>query len=251
MIENSSPEVGRAAIDAYLDSVEQALLAARAPRSDRLQVLQDLESQIADMLARETSPLTDESVRAVIEKLEPPRHFADTYGNTVESTSWPTPRFMRHENLNWPLISAVSFALIPAGGLLALLNPGPFVGLLIACLLTIGFLFTPVAIWKAFKQLRAQLGKVPGRGLLLKTTIAYGALVPALVVLCAALITEGFAFFLLGFAALVYVQYLFLRRLWQSMADAIPPQPAATSTFHANGNGTSSHLGPATPMPAM
>src|SRR5262245_33034613 len=42
--------VGRAAIDAYLDSVEQALFAVHAPRGDRVQVLQDLESQIADML---------------------------------------------------------------------------------------------------------------------------------------------------------------------------------------------------------
>ena len=70
--------IGRATIDAYLDSVEQALMAAHAPRSDRLQVLQDLESQIAEMLAREPAPLTEESVRSVIEKLEPPRHFADT-----------------------------------------------------------------------------------------------------------------------------------------------------------------------------
>ena len=67
MTESSTPDVGRATIDAYLDSVEHALMAAHAPRSDRLQVLQDLESQIAEMLAREPAPLTEESVSAVIE----------------------------------------------------------------------------------------------------------------------------------------------------------------------------------------
>src|SRR5262245_4284599 len=81
MTENLSSAVGRAAIDAYLDSVEQALLAAHAPRGDRLQVLQDLESQIADMLAVGPQPLTEEIVQSVIAKLEPPSHFAATYGN--------------------------------------------------------------------------------------------------------------------------------------------------------------------------
>jgi hypothetical protein len=251
MTENSSPAVGRAAIDAYLDSVEQALLAARAPRSDRLQVLQDLESQIADMLAHEPSPLTEESVRSVVEKLEPPRHFANTYGNAIDSTSWSIRRFMRLEHINWPLISAVSFALNPAGGLLALLNPGLFGAVTVLFLLPIGLLFTPVALWKAFKQLRADPRKTRGRYLVLKTMVAYGVLVPVVVVLFAAVITEGYAFFLLGFAALVYVQYLLVRRLWRYMAEAIPPQAEPVSTSHANGNGASSHLGSATPMPAM
>ena len=81
MTENSTSGVGRAAIDAYLDSIEQALLAAHAPRSDRVQVLADLEAQIADMLAREPQPLTEEVVKAVIARLEPPSHFAAMYGN--------------------------------------------------------------------------------------------------------------------------------------------------------------------------
>jgi hypothetical protein len=250
MTENSTPAVGRPAIDAYLDSVEQALLAARAPRSDRLQVLQDLDAQIADMLAHEPSPLTEESVRAVIEKLEPPRHFADTYGNTMEFTSRPTRRFPRLGHINWPLISAVSFALIPMGGLLALLDPGLFGGLIILFMWPIGFLFTPFAIWKAFKQLRAQPGKIAGRDLVLKTTVAYGVLAPVLVMLLAIMITEGFALFVLGAAALVYVQYLALKRLWRFMAEAIPPRPAPASTSNSNGNGASSHLG-ASPVPAM
>src|SRR4026207_1633446 len=81
MTENSTSDVGRATIDAYLDSVEEALLAANAPRGDRVQVLADLESQIADMLAQEPAPLTGEMVKWFIEKWEPASHFAAMYGN--------------------------------------------------------------------------------------------------------------------------------------------------------------------------
>ena len=114
MTENSSPTVGRAAIDAYLDSVEQALMSAHAPRSDRLQVLQDLESQIADMLTQQPMPLTEESVRAVLDKLEPPSHFAATYGNgTQTNPSAPSPsRFARLPRAPWPMIAAASCALL-------------------------------------------------------------------------------------------------------------------------------------------
>src|SRR6476660_8294535 len=103
MTENTSSTVGRAAIDAYLDSVEQALLAAHAPRADRVQVLQDLESQIADMLAVGPQPLTEEIVQSVIAKLEPPSHFAATYcnGNGKEPRpAWVT-QFARRSSFRW------------------------------------------------------------------------------------------------------------------------------------------------------
>ena len=86
MTDNSTSAVGRAAIEAYLDSVDEALIAAHAPRSDRMQVLQDLESQIADMLVQQPQPLTEEAVHALIQTLEPPSHFAATYGNGKQPT---------------------------------------------------------------------------------------------------------------------------------------------------------------------
>src|SRR4051794_9641757 len=72
MTENSTSDVGCATINAYLDSVEEALLAANAPRGDRVQVLADLESQMADMLAQHPAPLREEAVKSAIEKLTPP-----------------------------------------------------------------------------------------------------------------------------------------------------------------------------------
>ena len=100
MTEHSfAPDISCDPIDVYLDAVERAMTAAHAPRTDRLQVLQDLEAQIADMLAQQEQPLTDEAVCAVIAGLEPPSHFAENYGahpsrakqNQLEQRQLPRP----------------------------------------------------------------------------------------------------------------------------------------------------------------
>jgi hypothetical protein len=262
MTENSPPDVGRAAIDAYLDSVEQALLAAHAPRSDRLQVLQDLESQIADMLAREPAPLTEESVRSVIEKLEPPRHFADTYGHATESTPpSSTGRFARLPHIrwsvNWPTVAALSCTMLIFGCLLAMLAAGassadPILGVSMF-LIVLGFVLTPIALWKAFRQLQAQSSTRQdlGRELVLKSTAVYCTLAPALPILLAIVVTEGVILFPIGIAAIIYAQYMLIRRLWRHMAESLPKQPDAASTSEINVGNASTPIGSATPMPAM
>ena len=110
MSENSSSaHVSCDPIDVYLDAVERAMTAARAPRTDRLQVLQDLEAQIADMLAQQPQPLTDEAVCAVIANLEPPSQFAADYASEKETTdatpASPTGPLSRNR---WAVAAAIS-----------------------------------------------------------------------------------------------------------------------------------------------
>jgi hypothetical protein len=259
MTENSTSDVGRAAIDAYLDSVEQALMAAHAPRSDRLQVLQDLESQIAEMLAREPEPLTEDSVCSVIEKLEPPRHFADTYGNPAEPTPTSTSRFARLPHIrlriHWPTVAALSCATLVLGCVLAMLeagarSSGPILGVSMS-LIFLGFFLTPVALWRAFRQLQSQAntGQNSGREMVLRSAVVYGTLAPALLILLAIAITQGVILFPIGIAAIIYAQYTLVRRLSRYMAEALPPQQVSVSTNEPNGG--SSPIGPRAPMPAM
>jgi hypothetical protein len=255
MTENSSPDVGRAAIDAYLDSVEQALLAANAPRGDRLQVLQDLESQIADMLTQQPTPLTEESARAVLDKLEPPSHFAATYGNGKQTTPpAPSPsRFARLPRAPWPIIAAASCALLSVACLFAVFAVASDAhGLFDLCmsLAVLSFFVTPIALWTAYSHLRAH-PDMPGRDLVVNSACAYIALSLTLLMLFVATVTEGIALIALGIAACVYFEYLFIRRLWRRLADALPPQLESSSPREANGNGASSPLSSATPMPAM
>jgi hypothetical protein len=258
MTENATFDIGRAAIDAYLDSVEQALLAAHAPRSDRLQVLQDLESQIAEMLGREPAPLTEESVRSLIEKLEPPRHFADTYGNAAESAPSSTAsRFARLPHIRWPTVAALGCAMLVFGCLLAMLaaserSAGPILGVSML-LIFLGFVLTPATLWKAFRQLQTKSSNQQnsGRELMLKSAVVYCTLASALLILLAIAITEGVILFPIGVVAIIYAQYTLIRRLWQYMANALPIQLDSASASEVNGGNANTPIGSRAPMPAM
>lgn len=228
MTKNSiSATVGRIAVDVYLDSVERALLAVHAPCGDRLHVLQDIESQIADMLARQPPPLTEEAVQAVIATLELPRHFAEAYGREEREIQSPlTDRSQMLPYNRWVIASAISCTLIPLSGALAALAVAsgipvpelPFFMLIVivACVLT------PVALWKGFKQLRADPSRYFGREIAIGTMTGYFSTVPLLVLAGACLATRGYILFPLAVATFIYLQYLLVRRIWRYMADALP-----------------------------
>ena len=252
MTENSSSTVGRAAIDSYLDSVELALIAADAPRIDRQQVLQDLEAQIADMLAQQPSPLTDEVVQSIIQSLEPPSHFAATYGSPQPVSPASEPQLPWRTQLRWPVVGAASCGLLLAGCLLALLaaatnNNGPLI-LLSVFMMLVGFAFTPFALWRARRELSTHPERAPDRDLILKSTVAYVVVSTTLPMAFLTAITEGYALMPLGVAAFIYLQYILVRRLWRRMSDPLPPQRTAPPVKQ-NGNGARSPLSPAA-MPA-
>ena len=83
-----------------------------------MQVLQNLETQIEEMLLPHPLPFTEETIRAVLDKLEPPSHFAAMYtngGKSHESTS-PTSsapqRSFRLTRPDWPIVAAVGAAIL-------------------------------------------------------------------------------------------------------------------------------------------
>jgi hypothetical protein len=252
MTENTSSAVGRAAIDAYLDSVEQALLAAHAPRGDRVQVLQDLESQIADMLAIGPQPLTDEIVQSVIAKLEPPSHFAATYGNGNEPRLAWASQIASRSSFRWPFVAALSCGCLSVGGLLVLLaggtmfNGGPLV-VLIVLLLLVGFVLTPLALWKAVKQLQAQSDHTRDRDLVLKSALVYCVIVPTLLMGFLVLATHGLILVPFALAAFVYLQFLLVRGMRRRLSETLPPQPADDTTAHTS----APSIGTAMSMPAV
>lgn len=250
MNDHFSSDIGRVAIEAYLDSIDEALIAAHAPRSDRLQVLQDLESQIADMLAQQPQPLTEEAVKGVILALEPPSHFAATYGNgkrPMPSAVRLKPRF---SELRWPVVSAVSASLLPGVCLLFLIAVasdanGAVVGLPLMVMFFAGFLFTPFALWIARKQLLAD-GKISqDRSLFVKAIVTYGVFAPAILVIVAAAVTGGAVLIPLGIVAFIYLQYAIVRRACRHMTSGIPQSPPPSSV--PNGNGIQSAFVPAGP----
>lgn len=234
MTENSSSVVGRTAIEAYLDSVEQALFTAHAPRGDRIQVLQDLESQIADMLATGPQPLTEETVQSVIAKLEPPSHFAATYGSGKDPRQPWVTQITRRSLIRWPLVAALSCACLTVGCLLVLIASatsvnGPVV-LFTILMLMVGCMLTPLALWKAIKQIQAQPERSRDCGLVLKSALVYCVVLPVLLMGCIIFATHGLIFVPLGLGALVYLQYLVVRRVQRHLSGILPKQPIDDAT---------------------
>jgi hypothetical protein len=68
----------RARLDAHLDAVEQALAAAGSSRERRRGVVDDLESQILDMLAAKSASPTLADLEAVLAELDPPAAYGDS-----------------------------------------------------------------------------------------------------------------------------------------------------------------------------
>jgi hypothetical protein len=246
-------------IDAYLIRVENALVAAGAPRADRMQVLQNLETQIEEMLQPHPLPFTVDTIRAVLDKLEPPSHFAAMYSNggkrhdSASPTSSPPQRSFRLARPERPKVAAVCVSSLVLSVMFGLIvgASGPNVFWIVMTLLSglVGFVITPIALWKAYRQLRSD-PTAPGRNLVINTAIVYGTLAPILLVLVAGEATNGAAPLLFGIAAFFYAQYVLLRRLWKHLSDALPASPTATTTT-PTGHNTTSSVHPTTPMPAM
>jgi len=225
--------VGADKIDAYLDSVERVLLAAHAPSRERLQVLQDLESQIADMLAQHPLPFTEETVQSVIAALEPPDHFAAIYG-TETATSQPsvTAHSATVPYNPWLVVAATSCALIPLSCLLLMLLAnvhahGP--ADIVLVLLLIGSVVTPIAFWKGFQQLRAEPTRYRGHELAISTLVAYCTTIPLLLLVLVCIATQGYILFPIAIASFLYFQWVLIRRLQRRLAAAIPTQPPTGS----------------------
>lgn len=82
----------RAKLDAHLDAVEKALIAAGSSRERRRGVLDDLEAQILDMLAGKSDHPTLPDLDAVLATLDPPAAYAQTpAGDPLVPPTPPTP----------------------------------------------------------------------------------------------------------------------------------------------------------------
>ncbi len=70
----------RSRLDAHLDAVERALVAAGNPRERRRGVVDDLEAQILDMLSAKSATPMVADLDAVLAKLDPPQAYVEAGG---------------------------------------------------------------------------------------------------------------------------------------------------------------------------
>lgn len=256
MTENSTSDVGCATIDAYLDSVEDALLAANAPRGDRAQVLADLESQIADMLAQQPAPLTEEIVTSVIEKLEPASHFAAMYGNCKQPRTYRSREAVYPvlDKIRWSRVAIACFVLPLLGTSLEfalhfLFDAGN--GAILVLSIVAGLIATPSALAMAYWQVRARPGRFPDRNLILNMIVGYAAVGPAFVMIVLTEWTYGLVLIPFGIVVVIYLQCTFVRRVHRHMMNALPPQSENGSTSDAGERDAGWPIGTATSVSAV
>jgi hypothetical protein len=235
MTDQTADAIRSAPVEAYLDSVEQALLVARVPRNERAQVVEDLTAQIADMLCAQPLPLTEDAIHAVLAQLEPPSHFAAMYTNGGENhasaspTSTAPQRSFRLARPAWPQVAAACASSLVLSVLFGQIvsASGPHDLWIFMTLLTgfVGLVFTPIALHLAFKQLKATPGKYRGRNLAAGSLLIYAAIAPLLLLLFAGILTAGLIFYPLGLAAFVYAQYRLIQHLRHRIIPTLPADP--------------------------
>jgi hypothetical protein len=237
-------------------------MAVHAPRGDRAQVLLDLESQIADMLAREPAPLTEERVQSVIDKLEPASHFAATYGNGKQPPpESPAPAespafaaLAARGGIRWSLVAMAFFALPFLGTFLEWLvhsTGGRASGAILVLSTVAGLVATPCALAMAYRQLRARPGGHPDRNLVVNMILGYAIAAPAFVVIVLTEWTYTLLFVPIGMAAAVYLHYLLVRRVRRYLIETLPPQTRDASPGETGQRDSAPPIGAAMPAAAV
>jgi hypothetical protein len=173
----------QARLDTHLDAIEQAMTQANASRSDRRNVVDEVEAQIRDMLAeRCEGAATKADLEAVLAELDPPEAYgvegaaSDTTpsssrnvnaasqdishsAQSAGSAPSPTTRLSRTAVIGFGAL-LLSMALIPCVGIIETLSP---VELTILALPAITV--TPICGIIALVQIRVAKGQLYGAGL--------------------------------------------------------------------------------------
>jgi hypothetical protein len=207
MVNTLSAEV-QSRIDAHLDSVERQLQAAGAERSKRRGIVDDLETQILDMLAaRNTYSPTLTDVDAVLAGLDPPSAYANSGSVPVEPRE-PAATFVVAEPRLCPAVKTgtrylavalMGFVLLvlykseydarrASGAVVAsrsILMKALVAGAVLA--LVVGLLFATASGWIATGRIRSSGGREYGLGLAVLEALVF----PALIIWVAAFVLSG------------------------------------------------------------
>ena len=180
-------------LNTHLDAVEQALTTAGNTREQRRSIVDDLETQIMEMLsARSTSP-TLADVEAVLAQVDPPSAYENAAPPPIPSDAVATPKPRYSRTAIWGLHCILASLVVPAAMMLLayLLTEPPSSNNGMRTQFSIGSCMIcstiPLAIlgtvlgWVAFGQIRTSKGQLRGTGLALFDGLFY----PVLLVLVA------------------------------------------------------------------
>lgn len=228
---NPQPEqernaLGQDRIDQYLDLVERTLMMANAPRSDRMQVIQDLESQISEMLTASSEPRSDALVIEILQRMEPASHFAAMYGQ-AEATAQPKinrPKPRGPHLSRWILAAAalVGFLILTLLTTPLILENDELALMTIFMVIPATLIATPFVWWMGVREIRANPGVVMGRDIALWSFVIFKVLAMAILLLAITLLTEGLILIPIGFLAFLWFTYRWIRWSQSKLMGDLP-----------------------------
>lgn len=212
-----TPEL-RALIDARLDAIERVLLRVELSYSERRHIVGEVETQIFELLSRRSPVPSQEDVTSVLESLDPPESYIPEelrgkLGDAPEATIRP-----RSSGPRMSVLALGSAAGLVATILLAILflaAAGPRDEA--AALTFLGMLWLAVSacgITACVRIMRSE-GRLLGLPFAFAAALVFPLFWINVIVVAIIVATDGMIAFVLTGAAILYVNYRAVRRLWR------------------------------------
>ena len=221
----TAPELNpefRNLIDARLDAIEQVLLRVQVSYSDRRHIVGEVETQIFELLSRRGETFTREEVVAVLNSLDPPEsyipeEFRGRVGEATTGIAAPKARGPRVSKL--AVASAVLVALLLLFGVPLLATSHARDTQEIAAFFGVNLFLASLLGAAALVRVVRSDGQLRGLPFALFAAIAFPlCLVNATVILVVSA-TQGVLPWMLTIAAIGYLNYLGIRKLWRWLGE--------------------------------
>lgn len=211
-----NPEL-RNLIDARLDAIERVLLRVELSYSERRHIVGEVESQIFELLSRRNAAPTRDDVIAVLESLDPPEAYIPEelrgkLGEVPEATIRPRRTGPRVSRLAIAAAGGLAGTILLAILLLATVGPPSesaamtFIGMLMLATSACG-------IVASLRILRSE-GRLRGLPFAFPAALAFPLFWANVLLVAIIVASRGAIAFVLTAAAILYLNYRVIRRLW-------------------------------------
>jgi hypothetical protein len=201
-------------VEQYLNAVDQALREAKAPIADRLSVLQELESQLHEMVSTLAEPISEACVLQLIDNLETPATFAEPYEVHATRETHGRNRFFTWRKL-FTLASLPIVILCLLTNLFTHVMEGPITSpfnvLVFFPSFLVAYIGAPWALWSLAHEIRHD-GMDDDHKLFAGLVAVYGVTAIGLLLLLVIVLSAGMALIPIGaIASLVALNWVYRR----------------------------------------
>jgi hypothetical protein len=212
----------RTLIDARLDAIEQILLRVQVSYSERRHIVGEVETQIFELLSRRGDNPTREDVVAVLDSLDPPEAYVpeelrDKLGESAIGPSAAKPKGPRVSKV--AVVSAVLVAILLLIGVPLLATSHSRDAGEIAAFFGVNLFLASLLGGAALIRVLRSNGRLRGLPFALFAAIAFPLSLVNAAAIMLVMATQGVLPWLLTIAAIGYLNYLGVRRLWRWLGE--------------------------------